>query len=81
MSEWIKCSDRMPEHLMTVLLFFKGKYGSFIICGHFDEENQVWVHKATSFLEYSVEDLNNIILSNEERDIYHWMPLPSLPEK
>lgn len=63
--QWIKCSDRMPNH------------GDFVLC--FDSENKsmaivVFDEREGIFL---YEEYKSGIL---DKNITHWMPLPSEPE-
>ncbi len=64
MTEWIKCSDRMPEEGREVL--------ACLVAGYSDPrarqmsfEGRVWCSGAC---DYDVDEVT------------HWMPLPSPPE-
>lgn len=72
MTEWIKCSDRMPEEMQTVLFFDKYDTGDTRIkCGWWSARS--WRPNA------EVEE-NGFIESITPNAVSHWMPLPELPE-
>ncbi|WP_166296269.1 DUF551 domain-containing protein [Photorhabdus tasmaniensis] len=61
---WIKCSDRLPEPIKTVLIVISGR----VYCGYLsmDEENGFYIPSG-----YIYMDLNAV---------GHWMELPQPPE-
>ena len=83
MSEWIKCSDRLPEEGRLVVVAI---YGTDMIClqdGETLEEavkrTQKVGHVSMAFLEedgwYDVCGFHEIVTPK------YWMELPELPEK
>lgn len=69
MSEWIKCSDRLPENDEEVLVF--GKDGMF--CGRYETCAGIsyWNSHRWDHTECMVEF----------EPVTHWMPFPNPPEK
>lgn len=85
MSEWIKCSDRMPTNEDTVLIYYRshrrdeGKYAWHIATAFFDDSNylyDVWMGW--------IEDPDDQAPGKIEiplRFVTHWMPLPRKPHE
>lgn len=70
MSQWIKCSERMPEDFIDVLVCteeFQIHEGFRLVYG---DGNSVW--KLYCY---------NKIYENEVVIITHWMPLPEPPQE
>lgn len=61
---WIKCSDRLPESIETVLIVISGR----VFCGYLsmNEEHGFYIPSGDIYM-----DLNAVS---------HWMPLPQPPE-
>jgi len=65
MSEWIKCSERLPgdkDYANNLVL-----YENMLMCivAYYDDNRDSW---------YSTETATNV------ENVTHWMPLPSPPE-
>ncbi|WP_122408951.1 DUF551 domain-containing protein [Pseudomonas viridiflava] len=77
MSEWIKCSDRLPEHGVNVLVIAMGatkkkNYTTATLCSiqrDFREEDS----------PYDDQWYQTVAISRELLGITHWMPLPKPP--
>lgn len=67
MSEWIKCSDRMPEVGTKVIAFRKGKKRND---GPFFAKTYNTLGRPWRFIDGERCDIG----------VTHWMPLPSPPE-
>ena len=65
MSEWIKCSDRMPEHCQEVIVCWNNYYVS----------DNYEVHAATYNADFECFYIHKAGLS--VKDVTHWMPLPN----
>lgn len=67
--EWIKCSDRLPENEVDVIvLWFKNSIYRAVYIGYFDGDE--W--------HLQLSDYNHKQFNNEH--VTHWMPLPELPK-
>lgn len=64
MSEWIKCSDRLPEANKAVLAFRLGA-----IVGFYMKPDGLWYQDGFCIKQHNGFD-----------DVTHWMPLPAPPE-
>ena len=79
MSEWIKCSDRMPEHGVSVLVYALGdtkkkNYTTATLCSiqrDFREEES----------PFDDHWFQTIAISRELLGITHWKPLPAPPSE
>lgn len=69
MSEWIKCSERMPEIGRRVLIVQHGKYVSSATLYQWEAA------KTEKGRKPRFEDFRGIV-----SDVTHWQPLPSPPE-
>ncbi|NEG85075.1 DUF551 domain-containing protein [Pantoea agglomerans] len=70
MSQWIKCSEKMPEIGAKVLVVQHGKYVSSV---HYRQ----WVTaKNEKGRAPRFEDMRGIVYG-----VTHWQPLPSPPEE
>lgn len=71
MTEWIKCSDRLPEQNKNAILFD----GKEVFCGYYegcDSKNEhCYGNQACDGICYGWY---------EKQDVTHWMPLPKPPE-
>ena len=67
MSEWIKCSDEMPEQGQKVLVFRPHAH------------EKPYKDPNYKICTYAGEDI--FINSHFEHEITHWMPLPKPPTK
>lgn len=65
MSEWIKCSERMPEDYLPVLAFFDGLTTRLV---YFDSTSKCW------WLADNPSYIGDFSPS-------HWMPLPPPPRE
>ncbi len=74
MSEWIKCSDRLPEEGDTYLVVVEEKTGLVIKSRHVDV--------ASNYGDYIDDYWNtwNYWKEGQEVHVTHWMPLPEPPE-
>lgn len=72
MSNWIKCSDRMPDDMMDVLFV--------IIRDNVQKEYAIGHHCAEGWNSCFI--YNSMHLSNDENiiKVTHWMELPEFPE-
>jgi hypothetical protein len=71
MSEWIKCSDRLPDKNAQVLCFNGGKlFGSYTL-GEIRTDSD----GCTAWHIFGVNE-NNAGFGN----VTHWMPLPEPPK-
>ncbi|EKS1846891.1 DUF551 domain-containing protein [Cronobacter malonaticus] len=76
MSEWIKCSERMPELDTVVIGGFLGWDGNFVYdcfarSSKASDDGWVWV--------YCEQFGRGDWLHDDEYEITHWMPLPAPP--
>lgn len=73
--EWIKCSDRMPEHYVPVLIVYIECDGTLMVYSGMldseDEDDLFWHMWGYANHENKIIELNKIT---------HWMPLPELPK-
>lgn len=72
MSEWIKCSERLPEDGECVLVIANdshsnGKANIISVIYNAHSKYEMWI--VDHFCEYSFIN-----------DVEYWMPLPELPE-
>ncbi len=65
MSEWIKCSEQMPEHGQPVLVV--GVIGNSV-------QNNIYEWDGTTW-----SDFRNDYGEHEQSVFTHWMPLPEAP--
>lgn len=65
MSEWVKCSERLPDGRRTVLVWLKGGVLPII---------WTWMGK-----NWAVNVTAEIL--GRHQDITHWMPLPEPPKE
>jgi hypothetical protein len=65
-SEWIPCSERMPEDDENVLVYILTSHMNFISLAH--------IHKGVFRTAWNHDKITNV-------EITHWMPLPEPPEK
>lgn len=72
-SEWIKCSDRLPEKLP----FFN--YSDDVL--FIDEQKVMYVGSYRSVKNQFRENNNSCGCCWDAPTVTHWMPLPPLPEK
>lgn len=63
--DWIRCSEKMPEDSISVLLY-GNRIG--IVKGFF-----------TSYKDYYIADSGNTAV--RKNAVTHWMPLPELPKE
>ena len=81
MSEWIKCSERLPAIDQTVLV--KQKYTAELMIARIARWGE-WVEQCESLQVYGDATWDTQICKNTEADSYdsvtHWMPLPQPPE-
>lgn len=74
--EWIKCTDRFPDHHQKVIFYVKDRGECF--CGFFEKIPEYrGILKNCRNIFY--ENLDNWWFEGEE--ITHWMPLPSPPKE
>lgn len=66
MTEWIKCSDRLPENGVEVLVMRKGKH---LGVWYYWEETGTWV----------LEDDEDVTEASVSLKKDLWMPIPPLP--
>lgn len=72
MSEWIKCSDRLPDNEKSVLIFVPS-YNEIHTAEFCDwPECDDW---HVSFAKHT-----HAVLVFEQKEVSHWQPLPSAPE-
>ncbi len=73
MTEWIKCSERIPNLGEAVMISWNGE--NFDSDAFYDHSLSKW----QTILEiiYDGEE----IIGDPERKITHWMPLPKPPEE
>ena len=66
MSEWIPVTERLPEHLTSVIVHRKD--GGIFIWEYFDTSStdECWIDDSMNVYSFY--------------DVTHWMPLPPLPE-
>ena len=69
-SEWIKCSERLPEDGEFVLVC--NDDGHMMIAKH-ETETFEWYYKYTNY-DFDVWD------NDEQGPVLYWMPLPEAPE-
>ena len=73
--DWIKCSEKLPEHHEEVIFYVKSREKCF--CGYFES-----IPKYRSLNKnkknFFYENLDDWWFDGE--DITHWMPLPKPPE-
>lgn len=68
MSEWIKCSDLIPQHGQPVNVAFRdGEVGCAVYGSEYGRAN--WWHE--------VNDMDDSFIDGV---ITHWMPLPAPPK-
>lgn len=67
MSEWIKCSERLPDESRNEVLFYI-KHMQQIEIGKYNEFTSQWM---LPFRAHKVSAGN----------VTHWMPLPAAPEE
>jgi len=65
MSEWIKVSDRLPEHRQHVIVACKNQFG----CDVFDDH--YFNNRTGHFVKYG---------DTKTSGVTHWQPLPRPPE-
>lgn len=68
MTEWIKCSDRLPEDDQAVIMYELGQTGLPLI-GWYENE---FVDVPGFYIAHSFQ--------NARVHVTHWMPLPKPPE-
>ena len=73
MSEWIKCSDRLPNKDQKVLFYVLDREKMY--AGYFTKDHRCCSLPSEKF----VENLGDWWF--DEETITHWMPLPKLPEE
>lgn len=71
MTQWIKCSDKLPEDDDEILCFY---------------ENYVWFCKFTCTYRKSKKynclfSSDNEYLCASDKEVKYWMPLPENPEE
>lgn len=69
MTEWIKCSDRLPEEFTAVLVYFKT--GGITVCELREKE----LHPR----RWYIVDFDEGDLDYRMDDITHWAKLPEPP--
>lgn len=76
MSEWIACSERLPEYDTPVLVVSK-HYPDSITAAvlHWEDEGWYWSQHFTGWLD----DVTNYEF-DDDYEYSHWMPLPKPPE-
>ena len=67
MSEWIKCSERLPEKSCEVIAMTKA-HG--VVCAYFDSWTKTYKNKSVS-----------VYAPKKQAFFTHWMPLPPAPEE
>lgn len=82
MSEWIKCSERLPEVGVYVLAYIDGEIEPCVCClenkkSLFDEHTTEW---EPSFTHYETAGYDHVISDIDQGKVTHWMPLPQPPE-
>lgn len=74
MSEWIKCSERLPEEYVIVICYAK----------HYDDENfsvrPGWCWKQDDKHKWVTSVIGTNGVDGQIDEVTHWMPLPSPPE-
>lgn len=71
MSNWIKCSERLPGEGQCVVI-------ANIVKGYFDETAVVTYHPPHFRIKDGLDSLTQINIVFEAT---HWMPLPEAPEE
>lgn len=66
MCEWIKCSERMPDHCHPVLVV--SSMGGVVQDNVYEWDGAAWCDYRADYAEYGREVFS------------HWMPLPEPPE-
>ena len=78
MSEWIKCSDRLPELNETVDIWISGESA-----GRMTDMGRVFVDDADGWLWVAMEGIDEgdalEEFGHEMDDVTHWQPLPAPP--
>jgi hypothetical protein len=77
MSEWIKCSDRLPRCDTRNLVFVVHRRDHWEEI-HIDENHKTSVRKDHTWTEYQVRYFEDAEYWTDE-GITHWMPLPEPP--
>jgi hypothetical protein len=64
---WVKCSDRLPEHLETVLFSDSKKvYSGYLLRPRFEDDDYIgWFCSG----DFPIDGVT------------HWMPLPEVPNE
>lgn len=65
MTEWIKCTDRLPEIGQSVLAIDKDNYFKIVT---------LWKYSSNSLPLWAYHN------DRDDEEPTHWMPLPDLPE-
>lgn len=73
MTEWIKCSDRLPEDCVNVLIF----------CPLIKQMTAAYLAYSVDRepLFYCIIDFDEYDQNASIEDITHWMPLPNPPQE
>jgi hypothetical protein len=74
MSEWIKCSDRMPEY-GRYLVWHDNPYGNQIVLAQYTK--YFYCANSDSFAEIWLDDRSRSMTSMQ--GVEYWMPIPELP--
>lgn len=69
MSQWIKCSERMPEDTQMLLAFSQGE----IVAAYWN-----WVVNPIDYKKYRAF---TYLSGNTLEGVTHWMPLPEPPKE
>ncbi|WP_017521987.1 DUF551 domain-containing protein [Pseudomonas nitroreducens] len=74
MSEWIKCSDRLPEYQEDVIVLMPGGYiaAAYVSWLH-SNGNADW---APANVHSTYDGIGRVVLDDVPT---HWMPSPELP--
>ena len=86
MTEWIKCSDEMPEEKETIFAKFKGtdKWKSAMFEKMSDDVRVVLLLEDGSRIvhhSHTIDGKWDIENSPFKRKVTHWMPNPDLPDE
>jgi len=76
-SEWIKCSDRLPENDQNVLVYHSEDF--HITVGDFERDNVSYYIESDGSKFYTDDGWETEISWAQRGKVTHWMPLPNPP--
>lgn len=70
-NDWIKCSERMPDTIDSILFY----------CSHIYPNKMIGNHNGEHWFSRQHTDQGGDELAIELSEVTHWMPLPENPER